>query len=54
MLSVAHFGRGRPTEPIFSFRVGMQHRAAGAQVDEGKVAWFWLGSFQHFHDIIGT
>lgn len=48
------FKQIHPTELIFSFRVGMQHRAVGAQVDEGKIAWFWLGSFQHFRDIIGA
>ncbi len=40
-------------EPIFSFRVGMQHRAVGVQVDDGKVAWFWMGSFKHFRDVVG-
>jgi hypothetical protein len=40
-------------EPIFSFRVGMQHRAVGVQVEAGKIAWFWLGSFKHFRDPVG-
>jgi len=40
------------TLPVFSFRVGMQHRAVGAQVEDGKIAWFWMGSFEHFRDVI--
>jgi hypothetical protein len=47
------FKQIHPAKPIFSFRVGMQHRAVGAQVADGKIAWFWLGSFQHFQDVIG-
>jgi hypothetical protein len=39
--------------PIFSFRVGMQHRAVGVQIDDGKVAWFWMGSFKHFREVAG-
>lgn len=34
--------------PIFSFRVGMRHRTVGVETDDGKVVWFWIGSFEHF------
>jgi len=34
--------------PIFSFRVGMQHRTVGVETNDGKIAWFWIGSFEQF------
>lgn len=38
--------------PVFSFRIGMKHRAVGVETDDGKVVWFWMGAFDHFRDII--
>jgi hypothetical protein len=40
------------TLPIFSFRVGMKHRAVGVETDDGKVVWFWMGGFEHFKSLI--
>lgn len=40
--------------PIFSFRVGMRHRTVGVETDDGKIAWFWIGSFEHFNDAINA
>lgn len=34
--------------PIFSFRVGMQYRTVGVETNDGKIVWFWVGSFEHF------
>ena len=33
---------------IFSFRVGMQYRTVGVDTNDGKIAWFWIGSFEQF------
>jgi len=41
------------TLPIFSFRVGMRHRTVGVEADNGKIAWFWIGSFEHFRKAVG-
>lgn len=38
--------------PIFSFRVGMRHRTVGVETPEGKVVWFWVGSFETFEETI--
>jgi len=38
--------------PIFSFRVGMQHRTVGVETDDGKLVWFWIGSFELFEKYI--
>lgn len=38
--------------PIFSFRVGMRHRTVGVETDDGKVVWFWVGSFEIFEAFI--
>jgi len=39
--------------PVFSFRVGMNHRTVGAEAQDGKMIWFWVGSFQDFKNEIG-
>ncbi len=39
--------------PIFSFRVGMKHRTVGVEAPDGKVVWFWIGSFDTFNKQIG-
>ncbi len=41
------------TLPIYSFRVGMKHRTVGVETDDGKIAWFWVGSFETFNKTIG-
>ena len=46
------FKQIHPTEPIFSFRVGMKHRTIGVEADDGKIAWFWVGSFDGFKGLI--
>jgi hypothetical protein len=42
------FKRIHPDLPIVSFRVGMEHQSVGVETDDGKVVWFWVGSFEHF------
>ncbi|MFC1673121.1 hypothetical protein ACFL12_03105, partial [Pseudomonadota bacterium] len=38
--------------PVFSFRVGMKHRTVGVEAPDGKVVWFWVGSFDTFQAAI--
>lgn len=38
--------------PIFSFRVGMRHRTVGVETGDGKIVWFWVGSFETFRKSI--
>jgi len=40
------------TLPIFSFRVGMKHRTVGTETPDGKMVWFWVGSFETFSQSI--
>lgn len=42
-----------PALPVMSFRVGMKHRTVGVETPDGKVAWFWVGSFDTFNKQIG-
>lgn len=42
------FKRIHPDVPVMSFRVGMKHRTVGVETPDGKVAWFWVGSFDTF------
>jgi hypothetical protein len=38
-----HFKRIDPVEPIWSVRVGRQHRAVGLR-DGDTMTWYWIGS----------
>lgn len=40
--------------PIFSFRVGMRHRTVGVETDDGRIVWFWVGSFETFGKAVGS
>lgn len=42
------FKQIHPQMPIYSFRVGMKHRTVGVEAADGKVVWFWVGSFATF------
>ena len=46
------FKKIHPDPPIFSFRVGMRHRTVGVETDDGKIVWFWVGSFETFGKLI--
>ncbi len=39
--------------PVFSYRVAMQYRTIGVQTDDGKLVWFWVGSFDDFRQQVG-
>lgn len=46
------FKKIHATLPVFSFRVGMRNRTVGVEVDDDKIAWFWVGSFENFSAMI--
>ena len=46
------FKKIHPDLPIVSFRVGMRHRTVGVETDDGKVVWFWVGSFETFGKLV--
>jgi len=48
------FKKIHQTQPIFSFRVGMRHRTVGVETDDGKIVWFWVGSFETFEKSINA
>lgn len=48
------FKKIHPSLPVMSFRVGMKHRTVGVETPDGKVAWFWVGSFVTFNKQIGA
>lgn len=47
------FKRIHPELAVMSFRVGMKHRTVGVEAPDGKVVWFWVGSFDTFKKQIG-
>jgi hypothetical protein len=46
------FKKIHPSQPIYSFRVGLAYRTIGVEDKDGRLAWFWVGSFQEFANII--
>lgn len=48
------FKKIHPELPIVSFRVGMKHRTVGVEAPDGKVVWFWVGSFDTFKRQVGS
>ncbi len=40
--------------PVFSFRVGLKYRTLGIQTDDKKIAWFWIGSFEQYRELIAA
>lgn len=48
------FRQVHETLPIFSFRVGLQHRTVGVQTADEKIAWFWVGSFSQYRELIAN
>lgn len=48
------FKQIHPDLPIFSFRVGLKNRTVGVETRDGKVVWFWVGSFDTFQKQIGA
>jgi len=46
------FKKIHATLPVFSFRVGMRNRTVGVEVEDDKIAWFWVGSFENFKALV--
>lgn len=46
-----HFKQVHDTEPIFSVRIGLQHRALGAK-ESNTVIWFWIGTHEEYNNLI--
>ncbi len=46
------FKQVHESDPVFSFRVGLNYRTLGVQTKDEKIAWFWIGSFGQFQDLI--
>ena len=42
------FKKIHPSQPIYSFRVGLAYRTIGVEDKDGRLAWFWVGSFQEY------
>lgn len=45
------FKRVHPTEPIYSARVGLGHRALAVR-DGDTVIWFWIGSHAEYDRLV--
>jgi mRNA-degrading endonuclease RelE of RelBE toxin-antitoxin system len=39
------------TKPIYSVRVGLNHRAVGVK-DDNAIIWFWIGSHEDYNKLI--
>lgn len=46
-----HFKRIHSTRPIFSIRIGRNHRAVGL-VDGDEITWFWIGSHADYDKLL--
>lgn len=42
------FKKIHPSQPIYSFRVGLAYRTIGVESSEGLLVWFWVGSFEEY------
>ncbi|HEU5291053.1 MAG TPA: hypothetical protein VFU05_10445 [Cyclobacteriaceae bacterium] len=46
-----HFKQVHDTEPIFSVRVGLYHRALGVKESDSMI-WFWIGTHEEYNNLI--
>jgi hypothetical protein len=47
-----HFKKVHPTEPLYSARVSLNHRALGMR-DGNEIVWFWIGPHDEYERLIG-
>jgi hypothetical protein len=47
------FKRVHPTEPVYSVRVSMNHRAVGLR-DGDSMIWFWIGSHGDYERLLSS
>jgi len=45
------FKQVHPTKPIYSVRIGRDHRAVGTKQDQ-EIIWFWIGSHEDYNKLI--
>jgi hypothetical protein len=45
------FKKVHPSEPIWSVRVGIGHRAVGLREDS-EIVWFWIGSHADYEKLL--
>jgi hypothetical protein len=45
------FKKVHPTDPVYSVRVGLGHRAVGV-LDHDTIYWFWIGSHAAYDHLI--
>ncbi len=46
------FKKIHPSQPIYSFRVGLAYRTIGVESSDGRLIWFWVGSFEEFTKVV--
>lgn len=46
-----HFKQVHDTEPIYSVRVGLYHRALGVK-EVNTMIWFWIGTHEEYNTLI--
>ena len=46
------FKKVHPTEPLYSARVSLNHRALGI-CDGSEIVWFWIGPHNEYERLIG-
>ena len=47
-----HLKKVHPTEPLYSARVSLNHRALGMR-DGNEIVWFWIGPHDEYERLIG-
>lgn len=45
------FKRVHPTDPVFSVRIGLGHRAVGV-LDNNEIIWFWIGPHAEYSKLV--
>ena len=48
-----HFKQVHHTDPIYSIRVGLYHRALGVK-KANTMIWFWIGTHEEYNTLIST
>lgn len=45
------FKKVSPTQPVYSARVGIGHRALGLR-DADQIVWFWIGTHAEYDELL--
>ena len=46
-----HFKQIHKTDPIYSVRIGLSHRAIGVK-ESTTIIWFWIGTHEEYNNLI--